>query len=187
MSDIPCIYEMSLVNEKDTLKQDIINGKALDILLSLLSSTKNTKDLSKELNIPSFSVQLYINRLLAAGLIQVSNVKVLDDKVEKTYELASSDIEILNYLKDNCGVDNIDLSAQHFSSITREMVKKINDYHDKPHKIKAYFIKANQSKMEEFKQELNELFEKYQSYEDLDSKDTYGFISAFAPYNLTKK
>jgi len=188
MSDISCIYEMSLINENDSLKQDILNGKALDILLILLSGAKTVKEMGKELNIPSFSVQLYIKRLLEANLIKITDVKVIEGKVEKSYDLASSDIEILNNLKANCkgedGKKNLELSAQYMASLTREMIRNVDEYDDKPHKIKAYFIKADKEKMVEFKNELDELFKKYQSLEDMDATNTYGLISIFAPYKI---
>ena len=188
MSDIACIYDISLINEKDKLKEDIINGKALDILLILLSGSKTVKEIAKDLNVPSFSVQLYIQRLIEANLIKVTEVKVIEGKVEKTYDLASTDVDILNYLKNNCisydSKDNIELSAQHFASLTREIIRNINNYGDKPHKIKAYFIKADEERMIEFKKDLDEIFTKYQALENLDASDTYGFISVLAPYKL---
>jgi predicted transcriptional regulator len=188
MADIPCIYEVALINEEDKLKKDIVNGKALDILLILLSGSRTIREISRELNIPSFSTQLYIKRLIGANFIKVMDVKVADGKVEKTYELASTDIEILNYLKNNCtsndGKENIELSAQHFSSLTRDVIRNIGDYKQKPHKIKAYFIKAEEETMKNFKKDLDALFEKYQSLENLEATETYSFISVLAPYKL---
>lgn len=189
MSDIPCIYDMALVSEKDSIKEDIINGKALEILLSLLSGSKTIREISKELNVPSFSIKLYIRRLIDAKLIKVTNVQVIDGKLEKTYELSSTDIEILNYLKDNCNIsdskDSINLTAQHFGSLVKEMIQKLNKYENKPSKVKAHFIRANEEKIKGFQKELNELFERYESLEDLDADETYGFIGVLAPYELT--
>jgi len=188
MSDIPCIYEMSMINENDKLKEDIINGKALDILLILLSGSKTIKEISKDLNVPSFSAQLYVQRLIEANLIKITDLKVVEGKLEKTYDLASSDVEVLNYLKNSCkGDDNkndLELSAQHFASLTRDIIRNINKYSDKPHKIKAYFIKADEETMLGFKKDLDDLFSKYQALENLDASDTYGFISVLAPYKL---
>ena len=188
MSDIPCIYDMSLINEQDKLKEDILNGKAFDILLILLSGAKTVKEIAKELSVPSFSVQLYIQRLIEANLIKITEVKVLEGKVEKKYELTSTDVEILNYLKNNYksdgGKENIELSAQHFASLTREIIRNIGKYDNKPHKIKAYFIRADEAAMAEFKKELDDIFARYQGLENLEAEDTYGFISVFAPYKL---
>lgn len=190
MNDIPCIYEMSMVDEKDSLKEDILKGSALDIILSLLASSKTARELSRELNIPVFSVQLYINRLLNAGLIAIKSTSVIDGKLEKVYMLASKDIDILNRLKDdsknedNSRERDIDLSAQHFSSLTRQVIKNINRYKDKTHKIKAYFIKTDDETMKEFKKDLEALFAKYQGLEDENATETYGFISVLAPYSV---
>ncbi|QSX05337.1 hypothetical protein JYG23_11715 [Sedimentibacter sp. zth1] len=188
MPDIPCIYKMDLVDEKDVLKEDLLKGKAFDILLSLLAGSKSIKDISKELNVPSFSVQLYIKRLIDAKLVKVKNSKVVEGKIEKCYELVSTDIQIINYLKEsNAIIDDkkdIELLALQFSSLTKDVIKNINKFQDKPHKIKAYFIKADEEKIAEFKKELDALFEKYQSLEDLSVDDTYGFISVLAPYKI---
>ncbi|WP_234117525.1 hypothetical protein [Clostridium hydrogenum] len=188
MADMPCINEVALINEDDKFKKDIVNGKALDILLILLSGAKTIKEISRDLNTPSFSTQLYVKRLVDAKLIKVTDVRIIDGKVEKTYKLASTDIEILNYVKNNCessnDKENIELSAQHFASLTRDIIRNIPDYEQKPHKIKAYFIKADEETMVNFKKDLEELFEKYQALENLEADETYGFISALAPYKL---
>lgn len=188
MADIPCIIDMSLINEGSELKQDILAGKALDILLTLLSGSKTVKEVARELKLPSFSVQLYIKRLLEGNLIKIIDTKIVDGKVEKTYELASTDIEILNYLKDNCKTadssETLELSAQHFASLTREIIRNINNYSDKPHKIKVNFIKTDVATMESFKKDLDELFKKYEALEDISAPETYGFISVLAPYKL---
>lgn len=184
MMDIPCIQDLSMINE--TLKEDILKGKSMDILLLLLSGPKTVKEISKELNLPPFSLQLYLKRLIEGDLIHIVEVKVCEGKVEKTYKLASTDMEILNYIKENttADVNNVELSAQHFSTMTRNLVRNVNQYKNKPHKIKAYFIKSDEESMLAFKQDLEELFKKYQAMEDLEASETYGFISVLAPYKL---
>lgn len=188
MADIPCIYEMSMISEKDMLKEDILKGKSLDILLTLLVGPKDLREIAKILKQPSFSIQLYLKRLIEANLVKVTESNVLDGKVEKTYGLASTDVEIFNCIKENSegsdSIDDIELSAQHFAALTRNIIRKINDYGNKPHKIKAYFIKADEEAILKFKKELEELFEKYQAYENLDADDTYGFLSVLAPYDV---
>lgn len=189
MNDLTCIYKMSMIDEKDSLKEDLLKGNALDVILSLLAGPKTIKELSRELSIPVFSVQLYINRLLNANIVAVKETSVIDGKIEKVYMLASKDIEILNYLRSRNHQErnndrDIDLSAQHFSTLTRQVIKNINRYRDKTYKIKAYFIKSDENTMKEFKKELDELFAKYQSLEDENATDTYGFISILAPYGV---
>jgi predicted transcriptional regulator len=188
MADIPCIYDMSLLSEKDKLNEDIVKGKVFDILLILLSGPRTMKEIAKELNIPSFSAQLYVKRLLDANLIKITETRVVDGKVEKTFELASTDVQILNYLKNSCdqtdGRQNIEFSAQHFASLTREVIRNIGEYKERPHKIKAYFIKSDEESMRGFKKDLEDLFEKYQQLEKSDASETYGLISVFAPYKI---
>lgn len=189
MSDITCIYDMSMIDEKDNIKEDLLKGNGLDIILSLLAGAKTVKELARELNVPVFSIQLYITRLTKANLVTVKETSINDGKIEKIYTLASKDVEILNYLKDKNSKEknherDIDLSAQHFSSLTRQVIKNINRYKDKTYKIKAYFIKTDEARMKEFKDELDALFAKYQSLEDEEATETYGFISVLAPYGV---
>lgn len=188
MSDMPCIVDISLINEESKLKEDILSGKSLDILLILLSGARTVKEVSRELDLPSFSVQLYIKRLIEANLIKIVDTTITDGKIEKTYSLASTDIEILNHLGNNCknadNSPNIELSAQHFASLTREVIRGIDTYKSKPHKIKVNFIKTDEATMENFKKDLDKLFEKYEALEDLNAPETYGFISVLAPYKL---
>lgn len=186
MSDLQCIYDMTMIDNKDNLKEDILRGPALSILLSLLASSKTARELSRELNIPLFSMQLYLNRLMNAQMVCVKSSEVIENKIEKIYELASKDIELVNLVKNsdfeyNDEV-NIELSAQQFSSMTKQVIKNINKYKDRPHKIKAYFIKTDDEKMKQFKKELEELFIKYQSLEDEKSMETYGLIGVLAPF-----
>ncbi|MDF2520953.1 MAG: hypothetical protein K0R84_1581, partial [Clostridia bacterium] len=139
------------------------------------------------LNTPAFSIQLYLNRLMTANLVTVKESTVIDGRIEKIYCLSSKDVEILNYLKSNSNDSNdrnIDLSAQHFSSLTRQIIKNINQYKEKTYKIKAYFIKTDDKTMQEFKKELDDLFLKYQQLEDINATETYGFISVLAPYSV---
>lgn len=185
MQDIPCIKDLNMIPE--ALKEDILKGKAIDVLLLLLSSKKTTKEISKILNLPPFSVQLYIKRLLDGELIRISDITVVEGRVEKSYELVSTDVDILNYIQRNASAsrqESLDLSAQHFSTMTRNVILGIDQIAAKPHKIKAYFIKADDTTMRAFKAELDQLFERYQSLEDLACEDTYCFLSVLAPYKL---
>lgn len=54
------------------------------------------------------------------------------------------------------------LSAQHFASMTRNAIKNVNMTPEKPNKIKAYFMKAEEEDMREFRKEIDLLFQKYQ-------------------------
>lgn len=190
MSDIPCIYDISLINEENSIKDDVLNGKSFDILLLLLSGPKTIREVAKELRIPSFSVQLYVQRLMGVNLVRIKEELINEGRIEKIYELASNEVEILNYLKDSektsNSKENVELAAHQFSTLSKEVIKNINQYSDKPHKIKAFFIKADEKHMTDFKEELDMLYEKYKSLEDLDADDTYGFISILAPYKIPK-
>lgn len=174
--DVACIHSVEMIQE--SFKEEFLNGKVLDVLLQLMGSSKTVKEISKALDTPPFSVQLYLKRLLENHLICIKEEMIVEGRIEKTYELATTDIEILNYIERNSKNkdQNIELSAQHFSTLTKNIVKNIHEYKDKPHKVKAYFIKTDSEKMSDFKQELEALFQKYQDCEDLEASETYGFI-----------
>ncbi|GAA0115314.1 hypothetical protein [Clostridium senegalense] len=188
MSEISCIYETTLINENE--KEDLLEGKNLEILIALLSSTKTATEISKELNIPIFSTQLYLNRLLKCNLIEICSVKVLDGKIEKKYQLRNTDIEFLKNIKikgQNKNKLQIKLAANKFSNLTKDVIEKLSENKDHPYKIKAHFIKADKEKMEEFRIELEKLFEKFENSENKNAKDTYTFISTFALYRNLKE
>ena len=80
MSDIPCIYDISMISEEEKLRDDILNGKSFDILLLLLSGAKTIREISSKLQVPSFSIQLYIQRLIDAKMIRIVEERVIEGK-----------------------------------------------------------------------------------------------------------
>lgn len=187
MSELPCIYDMSMIQEKDALDEDILNGKALEVLISLLYSSKSAKEISDEIGSPPFTVKLYLKRLMNHNLVKKTSSHIVDGRLIEKFELASHDIDILNNLKKQGKAVNaeqkLDLSAKHFAHLTQNTIQNLKSYQDKPYKIKAYFIKAKEEDMVTFKKELDELFEKYQALEDDQSDSTYSLINVFAPFS----
>lgn len=190
MEDMPCIYNLSLIKENDSIKEDIVKGKTLDILVELLSGGKTIKEIAKLLKISNVQVNLYLNRLIQIKLVKVGEVKVSEGKVEKTYELATTNIQIMNYLKENSKDDeelNVELAAEHFASLTKEAVLNIKGSLKDTYKVKSFFIRADAEKIKQFKLELEELYNKFEKMENLDAKNTYEFISVLAPYEINEE
>lgn len=189
MSDITCIYEMNMIEENEQLESDILSGRGMELILCLMDGMANRRQIAERLGMPVYSVQLYLQRLLNAGLVKEKIQYVQNDQVEKYYELASSEIEIMNRIQGNNMDENEKkrkalLSSQHFAIMTRNAIKNVNINPEKPNKIKAYFMKARREDMEEFRKEIDLLFEKYQLKEDLDANDTYSLFTVLAPYEM---
>lgn len=189
MSDMPCIYKMNMVEEHEQMEQDILAGRGMDVLFCLMNNAKTKLEIASRLGIPSFSVQLYINRLEKAGLVKEGIPSIRDGQVEKCYQLVSDEIEIINYLqKGNMSNEEkkrkAEISAQHFAIMTRNAIKNVNMNDGKPHKIKAYFMKAKEEDMKEFRKEIEQLFEKYQKLEDKTAEETYSLFTVLAPYEM---
>lgn len=184
MSELPCIRDLSLVKEE--LKEDILKGKSLDILLLLLSGKKTSKEIARTLKIPVFSTHLYLKRLLDAEMIKIEDTDVVNGKLEKTYSMISKDLDILNNVKEKTlsSDEELKLSAEHFSSLVKDAVLNINNNNGKPHKIKAYYIKSDEKSISNFKEELESLFVKYQELENLECEDTYGFVAILSPIKI---
>ena len=174
MSDITCIYEMNMIEENEQLESDILSGRGMELILCLMDGMANRRQIAERLGMPVYSVQLYLQRLLNAGLVKEKIQYVQNDQVEKYYELASSDEKRRKAL----------LSSQHFAIMTRNAIKNVNINPEKPNKIKAYFMKARREDMEEFRKEIDLLFKKYQLKEDLDANDTYSLFTVLAPYEM---
>nr|WP_308649177.1 hypothetical protein [uncultured Agathobacter sp.] len=189
MSDITCIYEMNMIEENEQLESDILSGRGMELILCLMDGMANRRQIAERLGMPVYSVQLYLQRLLNAGLVKEKIQYVQNDQVEKYYELASSEIEIMNRIQGNNMDENEKrrkalLSSQHFAIMTRNAIKNVNINPEKPNKIKAYFMKARREDMEEFRKEIDLLFKKYQLKEDLDANDTYSLFTVLAPYEM---
>lgn len=189
MSDITCIYEMNMIEENEQLESDILSGRGMELILCLMDGMANRRQIAERLGMPVYSVQLYLQRLLNAGLVKEKIQYVQNDQIEKYYELASSEIEIMNRIQGNNMDENEKrrkalLSSQHFAIMTRNAIKNVNINPEKPNKIKAYFMKARREDMEEFRKEVDLLFEKYQLKEDLDANDTYSLFTVLAPYEM---
>ena len=189
MSDITCIYEMNMIEENEQLESDILSGRGMELILCLMDGMANRRQIAERLGMPVYSVQLYLQRLLNAGLVKEKIQYVQNDQIEKYYELASSEIEIMNRIQGNNMDENEKrrkalLSSQHFAIMTRNAIKNVNINPEKPNKIKAYFMKARREDMEEFRKEMDLLFEKYQLKEDLDANDTYSLFTVLAPYEM---
>lgn len=128
MTEIQCIYETSLINENKHIKQQDIVGKALDIFLILITGNKTTKELAKELNLPTFSIDFYINRLLEAKLIKIAHTTISAGKIEKAYSLADTNMELvkrITKLEDESN-KNMSIIAEHFVAITNALTENIN-------------------------------------------------------------
>lgn len=189
MSDITCIYEMNMIEENEQLESDILSGRGMELILCLMDGMANRRQIAERLGMPVYSVQLYLQRLLNAGLVKEKIQYVQNDQIEKYYELASSEIEIMNRIQGNNMDENEKrrkalLSSQHFAIMTRNAIKNVNINPEKPNKIKAYFMKARREDMDEFRKEIDLLFEKYQLKEDLDANDTYSLFTVLAPYEM---
>ena len=189
MSDKTCIYEMNMIEENEQLESDILSGRGMELILCLMDGMANRRQIAERLGMPVYSVQLYLQRLLNAGLVKEKIQYVQNDQIEKYYELASSEIEIMNRIQGNNMDENEKrrkalLSSQHFAIMTRNAIKNVNINPEKPNKIKAYFMKARREDMEEFRKEIDLLFEKYQLKEDLDANDTYSLFTVLAPYEM---
>lgn len=178
-----------MVEENEQLEDDLLAGRGMDILFCLMDQLKTRKEIARRLGMPVYSVQLYLQRLVNAGLVKKENEVAINGEVEKNYYLISDEIEIMNRIQSSAMEDDERrrkalLSAQHFASMTRNAIKNVNMTPEKPNKIKAYFMKAEEEDMREFRKEIDLLFQKYQEKEKLEATDTYSLFTVLAPYEM---
>lgn len=189
MSDMPCIYKMNMVEEHEQMEQDILAGRGMDVLFCMMDNAKTKLEIASRLEMPSYSVQIYIERLLKAGLVREKNSIIQNGQIEKCYQLVSDEVKIINLLEKE-GMSEAEkrrkaeISAQHFGIMTRNAIRNANNSDDKPNKIKAYFMQAKEEDMKKFIKEIEELFQKYQRMEDTSSKETYSLFTVLAPYKI---
>lgn len=189
MSDFPCIYEMNMLEENSQMEQDLLAGRGMDVIFCLMDHLKSRQEIATKLGMPNYSVQLYLQRLIKAGLVKEEVSNIQNGQLERSYSLVSDEIEIMNRIYKN-GLSEaekmrkVELSAQHFANMTRNAIKNVNLNPQKPHKIKMYLMKAKKEGMESFQKEIDLLFKKYKAVEDLDATDTYSLFSVLAPYEM---
>lgn len=189
MSDMACVYEMNMLEENEDIDRDILAGRGLDVLFGLMDGTDKAMALAQRLRMPIYSVQLYLQRLVKAGLVEEKVDSIKSGQIEKAYQLVSDEIEIINRVQDDLSSDaakrrQMDIAAQHFAVMTKRAIKSAGNETDKPNKIKSYFMKAKKENMLQFREEIEKLFQKYQEMEDLQAEDTYSLFTVFAPYEM---
>lgn len=189
MSDMACVYEMNLLEENEQIDQDILAGRGLDVLFCLMDGADKAMELAQKLGMPVYSVQLYLRRLVKAGLVRENAGSIKNGQIEKTYQLVSDEVEIINRVQADMSSEAVkkrrtEIAAQHFSVMTKKAIKSAGNEADKPNKIKSYFMKAQKENMLQFRQEIENLFQKYQTMEDLQAEDTYSLFTVLAPFEM---
>lgn len=189
MSDMACIYEMNTLEENEQLDQDFLAGRGLDVLFCLMDGADKAADIAKKLGMPIYSTQLYLKRLIKAGLINEKRERIINGQIEKSYQLASDEIEIINQIQGDTDSEaakkrQADIAAQHFSIMVRNAIRHASEEQDKPSKAKAYFMKAQKQDMQKFREDLDHVFCKYQSLEQTQAEDTYSLFTVLAPYKM---
>lgn len=185
MGDIACVYEMNLIQENKQMEQDLLSGRGLDVLLCLLDHLTTQEQIAVRLGMPIFSVKLYLERLVQAGLVKCKTLPVRDGKLRKEYALVADEISIINRLKENTTLADKrrnEIAAHHYAALIRSAIKGVGDNAQKANRIKAYFMNAKDEDMREFNKELTELFEKFQSLEEKDESNMYSLFTVLAPY-----
>ena len=114
MSDIACLFNMDLLDEGEMLREDILQGKALEVLICIYEGNNTIADISKKLDLAVYSVRLYINRLIKAGVItEICRLK--GEHIEREYALSVNDMKLINVIKDN--TDDTDKALNIFLSL----------------------------------------------------------------------
>lgn len=187
MDDMQCIYQMNMVEEHEQMEQDILAGRGMDVLFCMLDNAKTRLEIASRLSMPSYSVQLYIDRLQKAGLVIEGNTIMQNGQIEKCYQLVSDEVKIMNMIQRGTMTEaeqkrKLEISAHHFGIMVRNAIKNANTKPEEPNKIKASFIKAKKEDMQKFRQEIEALFEKYHNLEDKEAGETYSLFTVLAPY-----
>lgn len=185
-AELACIYEMNMFHEDRDLNEDILSGRAFDVLLTLLDSNQTIESISRSLNMPVFSAQMYLNRLKVAGIVKEKKNQLSDGFLEKEYSLVSEDLSIINNLSKTSSTSEREkeLTAHHFAVMTKQAIKCAGNHKNKPYQIGSYFMKVKVEDMEEFKKEIDALFDKFRALEDTEQTQTYSLFAVMAPYEM---
>ena len=184
MNEINLTKENGLITEDESMNKDIYKNKGLDILLCLLHGPQSIDIIAKEIDMPVFSVRLFIERLLRHDVIKISDKKIINGKIVKFYKLSEKDINFLSKIdKDENEKAFIEYAAKYYSDLATNIFKNINIVEGKPGMAKAIYIKASNEQIKEFIKDLNELFEKYNNIEDVSEENIYAYLGMVSSYD----
>lgn len=179
------VYRMYSSDENAKLDEGLISGIGFDILLCILEGKNTPAKVADELKVPRLTVENYFIKLAEGRIIRKA-----EDGDSQRYELAERDILIMNN-SDNC-LDtnqrsrNTILLTHYFSLLLKKMMKTAILEKDKPRSMQAYFIRAEESSIVHFQNELASLYAKYKGFESEDAGETYGLFTVLAPFYLTE-
>lgn len=177
MSEVNDTLQSSLIFERDDLKNDFFDNRGMDVLVSLSKGDKTIDMIARELNIPAFNVKLFIHRLMSKNIVKLSNEKVINGKLYNTYSLVSRDLNVFGNSSNK--EDEIESAVTYFSNLISDMVRNSTKDAD-VFNAKICHIKCSKDRIMEFRKDLDKLYEKYNSIEDMDEADMYGFLSVIA-------
>lgn len=187
MNDINLTKENGLITEDENVNRDVYKNKGLDILLILLNGPKSIDMIAKELDVPVFSVGLFIKRLMRNNLIEVSEKKIINGKINKIYKLKDKDINILKKINNDKNEEAlVEYAAKYYSDLASNVFKNIKKNNNSPGMAKSLFIKASDEQIRKFIKELSNLFEKYNNIEDVSQENMYVFMSMVSQYEKNK-
>ena len=83
LSDIACIYEIDMLKENEQLEEDLLSGRGMDVLFCIMDKITTRQEIATRLGMPNYSVQLYLKRLLKAGLIREETLPICNGQIEK--------------------------------------------------------------------------------------------------------
>lgn len=191
MGELNCIIDDELIKEKELLREDLYEGKTMEILILLLKGEKTAAEIGRSLNIPLFSVKLYIDRLLKFKLIKESERKDLENTVDNIYSLVTSKLDIIHRQKATGKKEDenrvkCEKMAAHFSKLNSHSIKNLYKYKDSPYTIKSCFISADPQRMSQFKERLEKLIHEFEELEEENQEATFSLMVNFAPFELTE-
>lgn len=183
MIDDKCVYDFDLITESwddnEICDKNSINTK---IILVLSNRPSTIREIAYSLKCSSHSIQLSIDRLIRKELVRLKENRIVAGRLENLYELTSNNIRVYNNKDNETIKSRSKITAINFSNLATDIINNIATNDDKPYDVRAMFIKVTEDKIIEFKKDLEELCKKYESMEELDSEEMYGFIHLLGPY-----
>lgn len=191
MGEIKSITDHELVSERTLIKEDVYEGQALEILILLLKGEKTAGEIARVLDIPIFSVYLYLNRLQKFNLVTEACSIQEGKTIEKVYKLTTTKLDIVTNKKmkkkdESANAVECEEMAAYFNKLSAQSIGNIYKYPNEPYLIKACFITANSEKMRMFQEKLNALIDEFNELEESEEKMTFGLIVDFTPFEFSE-
>lgn len=172
------IDDMSVINE-------ILKGRTLDIIIELMNNELTEKQLADRLDIYPMKLKYYLSLLEKFNIVECVKVDVIKQKINSIYKLKTENMNMLiNFSDESKSKVELVTNLNKYNDILKVAIKSIAENPELPNKQGALFINTSLENVNEFKNELNKLINKFINMDNPLEESVYLFLPMLLPYDI---